>query len=256
MICFADLKKYKFTYLFAFPALHSEPTWKLNSIPVPQTPKLESDHESPRVGYRLSGQETIALVDAVQTWRYTVDARQYGFFLAKKKWHDACGNSGAEHSVTADGDRRPSTPGTPGDKLSYQWSIGPLASFGEGFFEGTEQEDRFVCFADPSTYEAYPGWMLRNLLALVGRKWKLNKVQILCYRDVPARRHEAHSIILQLEQQHEARATETAKTSGLTMVVGMPKATGWERNSAGKVMSRIANLGEYMDPQRLVIHMA
>ncbi|KAI7134913.1 hypothetical protein KC343_g12082, partial [Hortaea werneckii] len=28
-ICYADLKKYKFTYHFAYPCLHSDPQWKL-----------------------------------------------------------------------------------------------------------------------------------------------------------------------------------------------------------------------------------
>lgn len=39
---------------------------------------------------------------------------------------------------------------------------------------------------------------------------------------------------------------------GSSTTAAMPKVTGWERNSAGKVVSRVANLGEYMDPQRSV----
>ena len=198
---------------------------------------------------QLNGKETTALVDAVQTWRYGIDARQYGFFLAKKKqrgsrWTPTRGDSKAE-----DRDNRPTTPGTPGDELGFDWEIGTLAGYDTGFFDGVEEKDRFVCFADPSTYESYPGWMLRNLLVLIRKRWKLNRVQILCYRDVQARRHEAHSKILQLEL-NEPRNADATDGSNPSIQPEMPKVTGWERNSAGKVISKVANLGEYMDPQR------
>ena len=183
-----------------------------------------------------------------------MEERQYGFFLAKKKRYNPFLHPEASGNPADDEDGRPKTPATPGNEPGYQWGIASLASYETGFFEGTDGEDCFVCFADPSTYEKYPGWMLRNLLVLVSRKWKLDKVQILCYRDIPARRHEAHSIILQLEQQHDSKFPGTVKASEPPTVVEMPKITGWERNSAGKVMSKIANLGDYMDPQRYFIN--
>ncbi len=191
------------------------------------------------------------MVDAVQTWRYSVDVRQYGFFLARKKRPASVGEFGQGDIESAGGDGRPTTPTTPGGDLGYEWVVSSLASFESGFFKGTSERDRFVCFADPSTYDTYPGWMLRNLLVLISRRWKLDRVQILCYRDIPARRHEAHSMILRLEQSvlDAAAPVESPDSSNTT---GMPKVTGWERNSAGKVVSRVANLGEYMDPQRLV----
>ncbi|KAH0296724.1 ubiquitin-like modifier-activating enzyme atg-7, partial [Aureobasidium melanogenum] len=65
-ICYADLKKFKFTYQFAYPALHSDPTWSCSTA------------------QKITPKETVELVDKVQTWRYSVDTRQHGFFLAKK----------------------------------------------------------------------------------------------------------------------------------------------------------------------------
>ena len=253
-ICFADLKKYKFTYFFAFPALHSDPPWRL--IPKMES-HLASDEFGPGEGdavVHMKGEETAALVDSVQTWRYRVDARQHGFFLAKKQRTSSLGVLSGEADVAGDGkgmDReathRPTTPGTPGNKLGFTWAVGSLIDYERGFFEDISRDDRFVCFMDPSTYPVYPGWMLRNLLVLIRRRWKLKRVQILCYRDTQARRDEAKSIILPLVLEASDDSTTSAQNS---VSDNMPKVTGWERNSTGKVMSRIANLGEHMDPLR------
>jgi ubiquitin-like modifier-activating enzyme ATG7 len=215
IISFANLKKYTFAYWFAFPALHSEPVWK------------RVDSSNPE---ELTGKEATALVDEVGTWRYSTDNREHGFFLAKK-----VRNSGTE-------DERPKTPGTPGDDLGYKWVVGSLRTFETGFFSDVEPADQFICFVDPSTYPENPGWMLRNLLVLIRRRFKLSKVQILCYRDVQSKRHEARSRILHLETQEDSGSAESLE---------MPKVTGWERNSNGKLAPRLTNLAQYMDPQLL-----
>jgi len=67
VLSYADLKKYKFHHLFAFPAFVSSPTWNLSGSV-----------------QRLDGQQTAQLVDSVNTWRYKVDSRQRGFFLVKQ----------------------------------------------------------------------------------------------------------------------------------------------------------------------------
>lgn len=199
-----------------------------------------AETEFGRYNDRLTGLETTALVDCVQTWRYRADARQFGFFLAKRTRE-----SGDEEFQS----HRPHTPERLDHGVGYTWVIDSLASYETGFFDNVPVVDQFVCFADPSTYPTHPGWMLRNLLILIRTRWKLDKVQILCYRDVPAHRDDPRSIILRL-----VGSTNDANKS---MSIGeeerlpeMPKVTGWERNAAGKVTSKIANLGEYMDPRR------
>ncbi|TGZ81353.1 E1-like protein-activating [Ascodesmis nigricans] len=67
VLCYADLKKYKFHHLFAFPAFASSPPWTLAS-------PIE----------RLSQAQTASMVESVNTWRYRNDSRQRGFFLVKR----------------------------------------------------------------------------------------------------------------------------------------------------------------------------
>jgi ubiquitin-like modifier-activating enzyme ATG7 len=175
-------------------------------------------------------------VDRVGTWKMSVDSRQHGFFLAKKV-----------RNTAPEGNERP---GTPGDDLGYQWDVGSLGDFEHGFFKDVERDNQYVAFVDPSTYSEHPGWMLRNLLVLVRQRYRLNKVQILCYRDVHSRRHEARSLILRLKSASPVEWSSTV-APGRALSPEMPKVTGWERNPQGKLTSRMTNLAQYMDPQRL-----
>lgn len=194
------------------------------------------------VGFgQMPGLETQALVDSVQTWRYGVDTRQHGFFLAKKVRGLFRSESAA--STEDPRDQRPKTPKTPTEKLGWVWSVASLSTFESGFFEGTEEEDRFVCFADPSNYPTEPCWALRNLLMLVRQRWNIGKVQILCYRDVQSRRDGGRSIIFTL-------SLPASEDGGVSRLTTMPKVVGWERKNE-KLIGRVADLTEYMDPSRL-----
>ncbi|KAM3432209.1 hypothetical protein NHJ13734_006974 [Beauveria thailandica] len=223
ILSYADLKKYKFTYWFAFPALHSEPAWRRSGP-----------------SERLTPDETTALVDRVGTWRYSVDGREHGFFLAKK----VHGPESEDHDEYADEveEMEPDTEAeTAASKLSYHWNVGSLRRFEDGFFNNVAEEDRYICFVDSSTHDEGPSWPLRNLLVLIRQRFRQTRVKILCYRDTRARRHEARSVVLPLEMD---------AVSSMEMVE-MPKVTGWERSRNGKLQAQQANLGEYMDPARL-----
>ncbi|PHH78457.1 hypothetical protein CDD83_3976 [Cordyceps sp. RAO-2017] len=209
ILSFADLKKYKFTYWFAFPALHSDPQWK-------RTGPVE----------RFTADESTSLVDKVGTWRYSVDNREHGFFLAKRV-------RGGDVAFAEDGELT--------QKLGFRWEVASLGRFDSGFFNDVSEEDRYVAFADPSTYPEGPGWPLRNLLVLIRQRFRLSRVNIICYRDTWARRHEARSVVLTVEMDAVADMELTE----------MPKVTGWERSRNGKLQAQQANLGEYMDPSRL-----
>ncbi|KAI2640241.1 hypothetical protein GGS21DRAFT_505847 [Xylaria nigripes] len=208
ILSYADLKKYRMTYWFGFPTLPSEPAWE-------------------RIGdlQRLTPAESTALVDRVGTWRYSVDNREYGFFLAKK----------------VRGKRSTANLDNPSEDIGYTWEVGSLRAFENGFFLGIPKEDRYVAFVDPSTYVEHPAWPLRNLLMLVRQRFQLSEVHIICYRDIHARRHEARSLIMSLRM---------GPVDELVLTI-MPKVTGWERNQANKLTARSVSLAESMDPTRL-----
>ncbi|ENH67699.1 Ubiquitin-like modifier-activating enzyme atg-7 [Fusarium oxysporum f. sp. cubense race 1] len=207
ILSYADLKKYKFTYWFAFPALHSDPSWKRSGP-----------------AERLNSKESTALVDRVGTWRYSVDSREHGFFLAKKV-----------HGEVQDTDDPDSSQGLP-----FRWEVASLREFENGFFDQVAEEDRYVAFVDPSTYPEGPGWPLRNFLVLIRQRFHLTKTKVICYRDIQAKRHEARSVILPIEMDPVENLEITE----------MPKVTGWARSSNGKLQAQQVNLGEYMDPAR------
>jgi ubiquitin-like modifier-activating enzyme ATG7 len=219
------LKKYKFTYHFGFPAIQSDPPWKQIGEPS-----------------RLHARETTYLVDAVQTWRYKSDVRQRGFFLAKRI------------RGGGDPDERPKTPVTPLEEFGYTWAVEKLEAYEKGFFNNVDKADRFICFVDPSTYDANPGWPLRNLLVLLRHRWQLDDAQIMCYRDTHLRRDQPNSMILQLQADggvDSILASSELSISGRPRTPRLPKVTGWERTEAGKLTSRNVDLSEYMDERKL-----
>ncbi|EEA28028.1 autophagy ubiquitin-activating enzyme ApgG, putative [Talaromyces marneffei ATCC 18224] len=222
ILSFADLKKYKFQYWFAFPAITSQPHW------VPVSGTSSSDHAtSPSIpgSKNLSEAESSTLVDTVQTWKANTDVRQHGFFLVRKE----------KKNTASAGLNTP------------EWKVSSLADYENGFFDGLEPQYQYFAFADPSNYPNAPGWMLRNLLVLLQRRWGLQKAQILFYRDIQSKRELGRSlaVTLQLGTSQDVEAAPKLASSE------MPKITGWERNSTGKLAGRISDLTAYMDPRRL-----
>lgn len=173
------------------------------------------------------------LVEQVNTWTsQRVNTRQTGFFLAKKVRNPDLSN----YSRDENDDLHDLN-----DAFGYTWEVGKLSDFESGFFNDVADEDRFVGFIDPSTYAEGPSWPLRNLLWLIRQRFRLSKVNILCYRELRSNRHAARSIILPLETE----ATEPLPPNE------MPKVTGWERDGESKLRARVVNLAEYMDPTRI-----
>ena len=179
-------------------------------------------------------------METVKTWSYGVEDRQRGFFLIRRV-HDVKDGTGSENRLgITDQVTEPSNPDGP------RWRIATLSAYENGFFNEASFEDCYVCFADPSNYDDAPGWMLRNLLVLVKRRWRLNKIQVLRYRDTQSQpshgKYKSTVLILESDTASDANSQSSSKD--------MPKVTGWERNPAGKLTSRFVNLAEYLDPKR------
>lgn len=233
VISFADLKKYRFSYWFAFPALVMDLPWAPT--------EAESGEYVPKV---LSDIESKMLADEVEAWKRTVDSRYHGFFIAKKSRRP--GKSPYPRPDGAD-------PPIPFSQTGFRWAVSDLSAYETGFFEGEYSDDCFCCFADPSNYtsqngQAAPGWMLRNLLVLVRQRWKRDRIQILCYRETSLKRDTARSIVYDLQIKRPKPSLEPIPPVPADQ---LPKVTGWERNAAGKLTGRIVDLTEYMDPKRL-----
>lgn len=165
----------------------------------------------------------------MKTWSIDRDVRQQGFFLARKSRDTRHGDGGIREAASSES-------GVP-------WTIAELSAYEDGFFNGANSEDCYVCFADPSNDAHAPGWMLRNLLVLVRRRWGLDKVQVLLYRDVQSCR-DSRSVVLRLRTKPEDSPPSQEEQDQ------MPKVTGWERNPAGKLTGRTVNLTDYLDPKR------
>lgn len=131
ILAFSDLKNYKFYYWFAFPALSVD--WKLNG--------------SIRT---VEKEEKGGICEAVDRWRETVGAREWGFFLLKQ---DEAGG----------------------------WVAGSLMEY-KTFWNDSKSQKKIFGFNDPSTIADVPGWPLRNYMYMLSML-NIDDCTVLAYRD-------------------------------------------------------------------------
>lgn len=222
MISYADLKKYTFRTLVGYPAFNTTTKWKLADPKVPFQ--------------KLTREESESLTLAVASYEMAADERCRGFFIAKKAYVDP--KTGKKLRRTDDE-----------YSSDCEWVVKDLREYENGFFKDVPEGNQYFGFADPSTDAKTPSWILRNYLVLIQERLKLDKVKILCYREVHERRHESRSIILDLDIDKEATAKAESSTTPLAPSQ-MPPVVGWEQIN-GKYMPRTANMATHMDPLEL-----
>ena len=91
-----------------------------------------------------------------------------------------------------------------------------------------------MVFHDPSSLPEHPGWPLRNILYYLKQSLHISAINVICLRAGSASR----------------KAFVTALSPAEAQASDKPQTTGWERNKAGKLVSRVADLGPMMDPSR------
>ncbi|CAG8494260.1 7433_t:CDS:10 [Ambispora gerdemannii] len=168
LITFADLKKYKYHYWFAFPAFLTDPAWvigdngKVSGIEVWNQDEIQSF----RVNFEKFSQVKVD--------------RNSGFFLIKER-------------ILEDNKK--------------EIVVGSLSEW-ETFFEGLSDDERIVGFVDPSSLPTNPGWPLRNFLVLLHRQWHVKKIKVLCYREIVGKKDISQSIFLTVELPTEPKISD------------------------------------------------
>ncbi|CAA6665846.1 unnamed protein product [Spirodela intermedia] len=99
-------------------------------------------------------------------------------------------------------------------------------------------------FYDPSHIMSNPGWPLRNFLAFICLRWKIEKVRFFCYREKHGMADLGSSLVGEASVSAPQDWTERRSA---------PQATGWEPNASGKLTCRTVNLKESMDPVSLAV---
>ncbi|KAL6076176.1 Autophagy protein 7 [Balamuthia mandrillaris] len=204
LVTFCDLKKYNYYYWFAFPALC-----------FPQS-----------AGQPLLASPAVAL-SQVFTFPQLEELQKGVHDLQQQGNNGLCNQSAFLVKRTKEG--------------SVQ--VGALSQW-HAFWEGVEEEQRMVAFADACSLPTNPGWHLRNLLLLLAYQFNVQNIQILCYREEPGKQHVSHSLLLSVQLgklDEQIRSSEDLPGA----------AVGWEKDKKGKLAPRHIWLGASMDPARL-----
>ncbi|KAJ3196423.1 Autophagy protein 7, partial [Irineochytrium annulatum] len=196
LITFADLKKFKFYYWFAFPALLPKDVFK--ALP---------EQEPKPIAEAWNADDMNSLAVEYAKFRDAEAATQAPFFLIK----------------------RAEAPGSVKVAKLSDW---------DAFWAGVDAGKRTVGFADPSSLRTNPGWPLRNFLVYLRKALGVKSVTVVCYREVAGKGDISPSIVLGVDLAGEE-------------LDSVPKAVGWEKNPAGKLGPRLADLAPLMDPKRL-----
>lgn len=91
-----------------------------------------------------------------------------------------------------------------------------------------------LLFLDPASEPEAAGWPLRNILAYLATRHGVQRLRIISLRA-----NLSESMIYEI-----SLGTLTAYN------LKDPVSVGWEKNQAGKLAPRMADLGSMMDPRR------
>lgn len=223
-LTFADLKKYKFYYWFAYPALVTSPAWE-----------TVQSADNPDAWQPISDELDDTGCNAIASWLRQHDSAR-GFFLAKADAEAGvvCSRISEYESFFEGGppEKRyvgfvdPSgAPQIPG------WPLRNLLAYLNARF-GVEQAT-VICWKDDLA--ATSGELAADRMrSTVGKVF------------LPAAAGEQNAPTPSIALN--GRATRIASKPNNEL---LPSGVGWERNAQGKLAPKIADLGPLMDPRKL-----
>ncbi|KAG7096468.1 hypothetical protein E1B28_003901 [Marasmius oreades] len=230
VITYADLKKYKYFYWFAFPAFVSKPAWYIDGAlgwvgAAAAAAAATTTGGGGGGGPGYSHDQLKSILDQLHKSAHS-GSKPLPYFLVRS-------------SGTTTVDVVPVEEYDP-SKDRY---TDTLDSTGTGTGTGTA-----IGFIDPSAGEQNPGWPLRNLLAYIRALYpgdSTKRLKVVCWRD---------SYVPRGEDGWKSRVGVITLGDGDGTGVGdgkRPDAVGWEKNVQGKLSPRVADLAPMMDPTRL-----
>ena len=256
VVAYGDLKRYVFTYWFAFPAL--KPPTPFGQVAAPQALAAWAADGADGGGGNDGGLAQ-RIADACDRWR--------GLDAGGSERSGSGGNGGGSAAAPA-----PfwllRISGGGGDVAALpltEWEAAGGAAAAE---PGAGPDGRpllLLAAADPSHLPLTAGWPLRNMLLLAAARWGARALSVLCVRDgAGGRLDAARSFVVgaalpevppgwkrggggsgceDAQQQQQQQGTEPEEEA--------PDAVGWEPNAAGAVAPRRVDVSALMGPTAL-----
>ncbi|TKY90299.1 hypothetical protein EX895_000297 [Sporisorium graminicola] len=224
-LTFADLKKFKFYYWFAYPALVTVPPWEL----------VGDAQGSSEAWKPVSATLDTAQCDVLATWIQQQSVGR-GFFLFKTSASTGaqCGQIASYASFfdeVPEEERYVGFVDPSGAAQTPGWPLRNLLAYLHARF-GVEQA-QVICWKDEVSSTSLPP-SIDQWKSVVGR------VRLPSAQSADG----ASPLGLQLGQR---RTRITCKANN----VRVPSGVGWERNAQGKLAPKVADLGPLMDPRKL-----
>ena len=109
----------------------------------------------------------------------------------------------------------------------------------------TSYEKVWIAFADASTSADIPGWPLRNLLTLIAMKY-FDAMTDLTSLELVSLRMKGNCIA-----EHSRLYHISVNGVEKNMATSMPPVVGWEKNAKGKLLPRIVDMSNSLDPTKM-----
>ncbi len=112
--------------------------------------------------------------------------------------------------------------------------------------DGLHAKNVILAFADPSSFDEYPGWPLRNLLALLAKhspQALQSGLEVCCLRQTVTANGD-----LSISSSKMLKVIWTDISEGFPSTFKM---TGWEKNDKGQFAPKFANMRSSMDPKSI-----